>query len=199
MEVHQWLVDWTQPELVWVLVAGSKRQTVRQQVRGLTEGLAEALGTTVGRSIPLSCGPRPGDERCGFDLAQAGFSVETSVEAGSDGARIIVTAGFGEFSEGWFTNGNSCVCPAGNLEKRARSSTGRLEWEGARVALWRACSTTQRRRPVPGWLAAPQANVDLQRKFSNLLNFRGFPHIRRGLVAAYPGRRYANHDGGSTQ
>ncbi|MFO1105367.1 MAG: DUF2163 domain-containing protein [Amaricoccus sp.] len=201
-EVHQWLVDWTQPELRVLLFRGWFGEIRRSDGKFEVElrGLAEALGTTVGRSILRSCDRVLGDERCGFDLAQAGFSVETSVQAGSDGARIV-TAGFGEFSEGWFTNGHLVWLSGGNLGERAIVKSDVLSGEGARiVALWREparpLSVGDRFRLLAG---CDKQMSTCKSKFSNLLNFRGFPHIPgEDWVAAYP-KDGANHDGGSTQ
>ncbi|QKV18625.1 DUF2163 domain-containing protein [Oricola thermophila] len=177
--VEQWLVNWAEPGQAGMLkrhVIGEIRRldgAFRVELRSLSAAFDERRG----RHFLRRCDADLGDARCGFDTSAPGFSAAGVVVAVEDGqVRATGLAGFGE---GWFVH-------------------GRLAWtSGARSGTF-ATVAAVRDRPggesavslfghdlagiASGDTFTVHAGCDkrfatCREKFSNGLNFRGFPHI----------------------
>jgi uncharacterized phage protein (TIGR02218 family) len=200
-EVDHWLVDWERPELRVHLFRGRLGEIQRNDSGFEVElrGLAEELNAPVGRSLLRTCDRVLGDVKCGFDLETPGFWGGGMVLAGSDGNRVLAS-GLGGFEPAWFAGGVLRWTSGGNAGRSAVVKMDRLR-DGVRVLdLWAAPG-----RPVAvddnfKVLAGCDKSAETcQKKFGNLLNFRGFPHIPgEDWVTAYPKDGEA-HDGSSRQ
>ena len=117
-----------------------------------------------------------GDAACGFDLGTPGYSVEVEV-AEVDGAQVFRWDALPGFEAGWFTRGRLTVvsgAAAGlwGTVKRDRTQAGRSVelWEPVRGAV------------SPADMVRLEAGCDKRMetcrlKFSNFINFQGFPDI----------------------
>lgn len=200
-EIWHWLVDWERPDLRVLLFKGRFGEIRRSDGAFEVElrGLAEALNAPVGRSVLRTCDRALGDARCRFDTTQPGF-VGEGVVASRSGASFSVAQLEG-FAAGWFTHGVLTWLSGANAGELAsvkvdRSDTAEARW----FSLWQQ----------PGWpigdgdrfrvVAGCDKTAETCRaKFSNFLNFRGFPHIPGDdWVTAYP-KNGAVHDGSSLQ
>lgn len=198
-EVDHWLVDWRDPSRRVHLFRGTLGEIKRTEYRFEAElrGLADALNAPVGRSLLRACDRVVGDAKCGVNLLTPRFSLTTeTVEEDAEGQ--IVGLKPGDFDDGWFDRGV-------------------LRWlSGANAGL---AATVQRDRAIAGRRvlslaqkpSLPVAKGDrfvltagcdkragtCREKFSNFLNFCGFPHIPgEDWIFAYP-KSGESHDGSS--
>ncbi len=189
--IEQWLVDWQRPELRVVLFAGAFGEIRRADGAFEVElrGPTEALNAAVGRTIQRRCDRRLGDEKCRFDRNAPGFSAEAEVTAVSEADTFTVAAGLGGFQAGWFKGGVLSWLSGANAGMNAAVRVDAALGDGGRrVALWvrpgAAIAPGDRFRIFAGCDKSPET---CRAKFSNFLNFRGFPHIPGDdWVAAYP-------------
>lgn len=199
--VRIWLVNWAAPEQRMLLFEGTIGEVTRAggAFQAELRGLAEALNQPQGRVYQRPCAAVLGDASCRFDLGQLGYSTELAVEEVEDG-RVFRFVGLDGFEPRWFEAGRLRV-----LEGEAAGVIGivkndRYE-DGQRVVeLWEAL-----RLPVAaGDLVRLEAGCDRRAetcrlKFSNLRNFRGFPHVPgEDWLVSYPFAGGRN-DGGSLQ
>lgn len=200
--VSHWLVDWTRTDLRVLLFRGRLGEITRRDNAFEAElrGLAEDLNVAVGRSILRTCDRVLGDAGCGFDLDTPGFSFETVVAAGSSGTTILCDIS-GAPEEGWFTGGVLTWLDGANAPVRASVRHDRIGDGGIRtLTLWQEPGSA----PKAGDRFRISAGCDktlttCRERFSNLLNFRGFPHIPgEDWVTAYP-KGGEIHDGTSRE
>lgn len=198
--VEHWLVDWTRPDLRILMFVGTFGE-IRYADGGFEvelRGLTEALNVAVGRTLTRSCDRRLGDAKCRFDLETPGFAAEAEVgEVRARGG--FAASGLGAFAPDWFTAGALTWLTGPNAGAEAAVKRDVLGAEGVRrIDLWQepgvALSVGDRFRIVAG--CDRQAET-CSGKFSNFMNFRGFPDIPGDdWVAAYP-RNGEVHDGSS--
>ena len=160
-------------------------------------GLSEPLGRPQGRVYQAGCSAVVGDAACGVDLGLAAYSVLAVPEAILDGARVLF-AGLEGFAPGWFAQGRLEVPegPAAGLGGLIRADRMR---DGAReIVLWeRLAIGIGAGQPVRLSAGCDKRAETCRGKFSNFLNFRGFPHIPgEDWMTAVP-RAGGLHDGGS--
>lgn len=182
-EVTAWLVNWQVPEERMVLFRGSFGEIVREKgaFRVELRGLTERLNLPMGRVYQAACSARLGDARCGVSLAEPGMQVQGTVQEHLGPGQFLVSldgeAGVAR-PEGWFALGRVSVLSGAAaglaFEVRADRGAGPLR----EVWLWQA--------PVVDLLSGDRVELVVgcdrreetcARKFDNILNFRGFPHI----------------------
>ena len=202
-DVWHWLVDWQRPELRVLLFRGTFGEIKRSGggFEAELRGPAEALNAPVGRTIMKSCDRALGDAKCGFDVGQAGFSGEGSALGEGSSGTTIVASGLGGFADGWFRHGRLTWLSGANAGESGMVKGDRTGSEGRRLlALWQEpgfpVAAGDRFRVAAG---CDKNAATCKGKFSNFLNFRGFPHIPGDdWVTAYP-KNGGNHDGGSRE
>ncbi|HHX88195.1 MAG TPA: DUF2163 domain-containing protein [Paracoccus sp.] len=175
-----WEVDWAAPEARRLLFRGSLGEIARAgsafraELRGLSEVLAQGGGRVFGAVCPAVLG----EEDCGFDLALPGFSVEAGLLAVDEGGAVLDLPALEDFAPGWFAQGRARFLdgPAAGMSGfvRRETSAGSV-W---RLNLWAAPGIA----PRAGDRLRLEAGCDkrfetCRLKFSNQLNFRGFPHV----------------------
>ena len=193
-EVEVWRVNWAAPGQRVLIRRGAIGELRRGRMSFVAEvrSMAHVLGQTVGRVYQGTCDAALGDSRCGVNIAAAAYrGTGAVVDPIRDGA--FTASGLGGFASGWFS--------FGHLEWTSGPNSGRL----AEVMLHEIASgvvtITLLEAPVRavagGNAFTIRAGCDKRSatcaaKFSNIANFRGFPHI--------PGQdavvRYATADGG---
>lgn len=198
--VEAWLVQWSNPENRVLQFRGTFGELERQaggfkvELRGLTE----AMNREQGRVYQRGCSAVLGDAACGFDLATPGYMHEGPVDAVED-QRVLIFGGLNGFEPRWFERGRLRVLsgPAAGLVAVIKND--RFTGGDRRVELWQALRAELGTGDAVRLEAGCDKRMETCRlKFSNLLNFRGFPDIPGDdWVMAYPGNGAGIMDGGS--
>lgn len=198
-EVLQWLVDWQDIENRVLLFRGSLGEM--RQSNGAFEvelrGLSEKMNRALGRAFVKTCDRELGDGKCGFDLDTPGFSYTGAVLDVNSNASFVPDD-LSAFAQGWFSHGEVSWLDGANAGLRSLVKQD-VTLDGVRrLELWEetpfAISAGYQYRVVAG---CDKRSATCRNKFSNFLNFRGFPHMPGDdWVTAYP-RRGERHDGSS--
>lgn len=199
-KVDHWLVDWERTDLRILLFRGHFGEMRRSDGAFEVElrGLSEALNIPVGRSIVRTCDRVLGDSKCRVDLANAEFTGEGTAAPGSARTRILVSD-LGAYSAGWFASGTLSWVSGRNADTQAIVKADTRRTDSFRVLdLWQQTvhdvAVGDRFRVSAGCDKRADTCRD---KFTNFLNFRGFPHIPGDdWVTAYP-KDGVIHDGSS--
>lgn len=196
-EVRLWHVNWQdvgERELRFRGTLGEIRRedgAFHAELRGLTE----PLNRPAGRLFQKDCTAVLGDAACGVNLALPAYS--GAAPAGANDGRSFALPGLAAFAEGFFDKGRLRV-----LSGAAQGLVGVVRADALSADLRRIDLWSPLRAPV-----APADSVRLEAgcdkrpdtcrvKFSNLLNFRGFPFIPgEDWLLSHPTRSSRN-DGG---
>lgn len=197
--VTSWLVNWTDVEERHTRFNGTIGEIQRGAgaFRAELRGLTEALNKPQGLAYQSQCSAVLGDKRCRVDLDRPDYSSELRIhEVSRD--RAFTFYGMPDFEERWFERGRVMF-----LDGAAKGLSGivkadRTVGEGRLVELWQAIQAPiaegDRVRIVAGCDKRPET---CKAKFSNFLNYRGFPSIPgEDWLMTYPSSRTPN-DGGS--
>lgn len=195
--VWQWLVDWTNPELRILMFRGEVGEIRRKDHAFEVElrGLEEALSVPVGRSILRTCDRALGDAKCGVDLTRPDFRHEAVVMSRA-AASITIAAGLRP--DGWFRGGYLRWLSGPNSKLTVPIKSDRVVGTTRQVEFWTEpafpASAGDRVLLVAG---CDKTAATCRAKFSNFINFRGFPHLPgEDWVTAYP-KAGDDHDGQS--
>jgi uncharacterized phage protein (TIGR02218 family) len=163
-------VNWVDP---------GQREVKRSGIAFAAEvrGLAHTLQETKGRLFQYACDADLGDARCKIALADPAFRGSgTLVSIASP--RRFTASGLSAFASAWFTHGlltfTSGAASGQSVEVKQHVKAG----EVVTIELWSAA-----RLPlIPGQTFTITAGCDkrvatCRSKFSNVANFRGFPHM----------------------
>ncbi|SUZ33222.1 hypothetical protein ROE7235_02991 [Roseibaca ekhonensis] len=193
-EVELWRVNWADTSQRVLMRRGAVGQIRRGRMAFVAEvrSLAHVLGQTVGRTFQAGCDAALGDARCGVDLEDPAYKGAGAViDPLRD--REFTGSGLSGFASSWFTFGTVEWTSGANAGRRAEVLAHDLLDGIAVLTLLEAPV----RAIVEGDVFTIRAGCDKRvetcsAKFSNVANFRGFPHI--------PGQdtilRYAARDGG---
>lgn len=178
-EVVQWLVNWDEVAVREMVFRG----TLGEIRRGATafevelRSLAEGLNTPLGRGYVPSCDATLGDARCGVDLAVAGRVATVTVQSAITARRVLVDA-VPAADSGWFAYGEMRWLSGANTGVTSIVKVDAAGPDARDLELWE-----ELRAPVQaGDTAALVVGCDKRHatcgtKFTNLLNFRGFPTL----------------------
>lgn len=196
--VTMWMVNWSDPVDRSVRFSGSIGEIVRagSSFRAELRGLTETLNKPQGLVFQRTCSAVLGDRRCRVNLDDQRFWTEISVENVLH-RKIFLFDAFPPFQAGWFERGSLSF-----LDGEARGLGGHIKIDraagaGRRIVLWQELRATiaqgDRIRLTAGCDKRPETCMQ---KFSNFLNFRGFPTIPgEDWLMAYPSERLPR-DGG---
>jgi len=175
--VEVFLVNWSMPEQHLLIKVQEIGEVVRDagQFRAELRSFAHRLNQPQGRVYGRRCDAALGDGRCGVDLAQPQFHAEGIVALVRDESQIQVS-GIGSMGDDFFRFGELAF-----LDGAAEGQGGIIEsYSGADgvLTLWLPLTVL----PEVGDRVRLTAGCDkafstCRTKFSNHLNFRGFPHI----------------------
>jgi len=168
-------VDWSAPELKLHLFSGALGEVRRGPIGFEVEvrGLQAAFNAPVGRVYARSCDADLGDLRCGVEMMNSAYRGEGVVAAVID-ARAFRASGLSSFSNGWFTHGRLVWSAGGGAEigvHRRESGAALIELldaGGPALSLGAAFTITA---------GCDKTHAMCRAKFSNVQNFRGFPHM----------------------
>ncbi|WP_018996590.1 DUF2163 domain-containing protein [Hirschia maritima] len=168
-EVKVWRVDWNAPEHrihVWSGYLGEVKYSDRVFNAELVS-LKSRLERRIGRVYARQCDAALGEKRCGVDLKDEAFGISTVISEviALDRFRIDGLTGF---HSGWFSNG---------MMKSADGRVLRITvHEGNYVKLEREIELS----PLDEVQLVAGCNKTFETcksKFSNVLNFQGFPYL----------------------
>lgn len=194
--VEVWRVNWEAVGQRVLMRRGNLGQIRRGRVAFVAEvrSLAHYLNQTVGRTFQFHCDADLGDGRCGVDLEDAAFSDTGSVSSLA-GDRGFIAAGLAAFASGWFDLGLIEWTSGANAGRRAEIARHTKDSGTVRIDLFEAPV-----RPLaPGDGFTIRAGCDkrfatCKAKFSNAVNFRGFPSMPGDdVVVRYPNQGDANN------
>lgn len=197
--VETWLVDWRNVEDRILLDVATIGEVRRGEAAFSAElrSAAHVFDQPQGRTFQRGCSANLGDARCGVDLDAEAFK-GTGVVASMTGGVLSVDLA-SPVAVGFFTGGAAAFTSGDNAGATLRIKSHGQDGLRATIALWTA----------PGAAVAPGDAVTLtagcdkspstcQKKFGNIVNFRGFPHMPgNDRVIAYPSALAPAMDGGS--
>lgn len=173
------LVNWRAPAQHALLRSATIGKIVRQDGRFSVElqSLSAKLDQRSGRYFGKTCDAELGDQRCGVNLAAGGFSGAGAVVA-LPTQESLMASGLNGFGDGWFSNGLLTWTSGASAGRRERVMAHRLDGGMATLTLWRGGAAAM----APGDTFTVIAGCDkrfatCRAKFSNALNFQGFPHM----------------------
>jgi len=198
-ELRIWEVDWSAVDDRSQLFRGALGEITRAgsafkvELRGLSEPLSRSGGRVFGALCPAVLG----DAACGFEVSSPGFFDLCQVEAVAEAGAILHLPALAAFAPGWFVHGRVAF-----LAGAAEGLTGIVrrditEGDARRLELWAAPGS----EPMAGDAIRVEAGCDkrfdsCRKKFSNQVNFRGFPHIPNEDWLTLVPRHGGNNDGG---
>jgi len=197
-EVRAWLVNWVRVDQRTLQFKGSIGEVRRAggAFHAELRGLAEALNQPGGRVFQAPCDAILGDRNCGVNLEGAGYSAEIPCESVDDG-RSFFFSHLSDFDDRWFERGRLVVLSGEAKKLSGTIKNDRLSDSGRRIELWQRI----RARVANGDLIRLEVGCDkrpetCRLKFSNIVNFRGFPSVPgEDWMMAVPARE-AVKDGG---
>jgi len=176
-EVEIWRVNWADPSQRYLLKSGLIGEVKREGAQFTAEirGLAQSLDQPKGRVYERVCDAHVGDARCGADLESAAFKGEGAVTSVIDGGRFIAS-GLGDFDDGWFVHGRLDWLTGANA-----GTSGHVKAHaGGAVSLWLpAGASIAEGDAFEVRAGCDKAFATCRKKFSNVINFRGF-HMMPG-------------------
>lgn len=177
--VELFLVDWSEPALLVPMSKGVLGEVRREGAAFAAEvrGLADRLNQESGRRYTAACSADLGDSRCALDLTSATFRGTGTISALA-GTSSFVAAGLDDFDEGWFSAGRLVWASGANEGLAVEVKSHRLAGGVVVIDLWQAMAEPL----APGDAFTVTAGCDkrfetCRDRFSNAMNFRGFPHI----------------------
>jgi uncharacterized phage protein (TIGR02218 family) len=194
--VEIWRVNWQDATQRVLMRKGSIGEVRHGELAFTAEvrGLAHVLDQPKGRIFAYGCDADVGDQRCTVNLDAPSFKGAGLVASVEDNRRFRVT-GLDAFADGWFARGK-LAWASGRIEDVKFHRAGNAQ---VFVELWQRAVATV----AVGDAFAIRAGCDkqfstCQAKFSNTVNFRGFPHMPGSdFVASYASREDAKNDGAS--
>jgi uncharacterized phage protein (TIGR02218 family) len=191
-ELSLWLVDWSDPADRVLL----QRGTIGEIRRGAGSFVAELrtaaarLDEVRGRLFRPACDADLGDSRCGVDLSVAGRRVKARIGS-TDGTATLSAPEIAPYPAGWFAGGRLTIAsgPSTGVRSEVKDHVG--TGAEASLVLWQPAAAGL----AAGDLFVVETGCDrrfetCRDKFSNVANFRGFPHIPGNAIilsAARPG------------
>lgn len=198
-EIVQYLVNWQDVSQRVLMFRGSMGEIKRgsgafeAELRSISEGLNQPIG----RAYLRQCDAHLGDTRCGIDLSGSEFTSDAELTF-AVGQRVLHMKGLDGYDDGWFVEGQLSFVTGQNAGAVATIKTDQTKGLRRIIEVWEYL-----RHPIDlGDIVRVSAGCDKKQstcknKFSNILNFRGFPQMPGDDWAlSYPVRDGQN-DGGS--
>jgi uncharacterized phage protein (TIGR02218 family) len=177
--IEIWRVNWNEADQRALLRKGNLGEVSRGTGAFTAEvrGLAHRLNQPTGRLYQYACDADLGDRACGLDLDAAELKGEGTVAAAEED-RILTASGLDAFAESWFERGRLRFTTGANAGAAIEVKLHTKTPAGAVLELWQAMP----RGVEVGDTFEVTAGCDKQlatcrAKFSNAVNFRGFPHM----------------------
>lgn len=179
-EVRIWLADWSNLGERQEIFRGTLGEITRRGAAFSAEirGLSEPLNQQAGQVYSRGCSAVLGDRRCKFDLDRVGYRHDCAIENIDREGRVFLFAGFAEIADRWFDNGRLEVMSGAAKGLSAMIKTDRNTSEKRRIELWQGiCARLEKGDEIRLWAGCDKRAETCRTKFSNFVNFRGFPHL----------------------
>jgi len=197
--VALFLVDWSDIAERLFVSRGSIGEIRRQGAVFHAEivGLAEALNQPVGRAYLPGCDLRLGEARCGVDTTLPAYRGAAVIVQALDRQRLVVD-GLAGYQDDWFSGGHVLWTSGANAGLKGDIKDQSPSGASTALDLWLPAPLAIAVGDTLDVIAGCDKRMDTCRdKFSNLINFRGFPHMPGDdWAAGYPNTG-GGHDGGS--
>ena len=188
-------VNWAHPEQRVLLRQGVMGEVRRDGdgFRAEMRGLSHHLGQATGRIYQPMCDVNLGSRPCGVDLNNVKFQTNGRVTALRD-EQSFIADGFASFADDWFTHGLLRWTSGTNTNLSAHI---KQQAANGAISIWLpAGAPINIGDQFTATAGCDKRHTTCQEKFSNIINFRGFPFMPgNDVVTAYPLRR-ENNDGG---
>lgn len=177
--IEVWRVNWADVAQRVLMRKGNIGQVRRGQQIFVAEvrSLSHVLNQTVGRTFQYYCDAVLGDARCGVDLESTAFKGAGSVLAVlSD--RSFTASGLGAFASAWFDFGHVEWTSGANAGRKAEVASHVFSGGVVTVELYEAPVRAFTANDIFVIRAGCSKQFETCKvKFSNAVNFRGFPHM----------------------
>ena len=196
--VETWLVDWSQSDarlLMNVETIGHVRR-YEFSFSAQLQPLAQIFDQETGRRFLKNCSADLGDAQCGVQLDVARYRLQGAVVLAQDRGHFSVEAA--GYDDVWFTGGRCRILSGAQAGLEATIRTHRQEGTRAQIALWEPLAAKlETGDRVEIRAGCDKSFVTCGEKFSNRVNFRGFPHIPGNDVLMAIASSETKMDGGS--
>jgi uncharacterized phage protein (TIGR02218 family) len=197
-KVEIFRVNWSEPSQHVRVRTGSIGEVRRSGVSFTAEvrGLAHYLQQPSGRLFQYGCDAEIGDSRCGVDLSTSQYRGDGTVTE-TETPRLLIVAGLDDFDADWFTRGLVTFTSGANAGRSIEVKRHSMTDDVVEIELWQSLPVT----PTSGDAFTITAGCDktfptCRARFSNGLNFRGFPHMPgNDFIASYPRSDHLSTDG----
>jgi uncharacterized phage protein (TIGR02218 family) len=197
--VQAYLVDWSAPAQAIRLWTGALGDVRRGETAFEAElkSPAAILSAPLGRIYARACDADLGDARCGVNLGAPAFSGAGAVTS-LTGPRRFAASGLGGFASGLFTRGLLTWTGGENAGAAAEIVSHALSGEAAILELLELNAHAVAIGDAFTIRAGCDKSFAICRdRFSNQINFRGFPHIPGDDALQAAPAIGAVHDGGA--
>ncbi|MEX2520493.1 MAG: DUF2163 domain-containing protein [Paracoccaceae bacterium] len=198
-EFSLWLVDWLAPADRMLTFRGEIGEITRGTMAFEAEirGMTEYLNRSVGRRFLQVCDAELGDRRCGLNTDNAEFKADGAVTTAID-LRSFRASGLAGFDPDWFRGGTLSWNDGANADEIVNVRTHNRIHREVLLELDRdMISAPQSGQEFSIVAGCDKRNQTCRQKFSNIINFRGFPYTPgESWIGAYP-TDGGLHDGGS--
>lgn len=176
--VQTYLVNWREPANFALIRSATIGKITRLDNRFVAEleSAVHALDRVNGRIVTRRCDAELGDSRCRFELDQPGFTAAGSVAA-LRAPDAFAAAGLGSFAAGWFSFGSLTWTTGDGAGRTDRIADHRLSGGEVVLALSGSIEGAEAGDSFTIRAGCDKNFATCKAKFSNVLNFRGFPHL----------------------
>ena len=177
-EVRNWLVRWDEVGQRQLRFRGRVGEITRQagQFQVELRGLTDLLNQPSGRTYLRTCAAVLGDAQCGVNTSDPVFATTLPVLGQSDLREIVVARS--DYNDRWFEQGRLEVVTGAAKGLVAGIKEDRIGGSRRRIVLWQALRADLKVGDTVKLVAGCDRRAETCRvKFSNLVNFRGFPDM----------------------
>ncbi|MBG0810591.1 DUF2163 domain-containing protein [Methylosinus sp. H3A] len=197
--VEIWLVDWSDVDNRLLVDAMTIGEVARSEFafRAELRSLAHLFDETRGDSFQRGCSADLGDACCKVDVGASAFRTTGAVLGAARGAIVATLAG--AFDDEFFTGGSLTFTSGDNAGARVAIKSHRRSGENVSLAPWSQLAGEIASGDTFALVAGcDKSAATCESKFSNIVNFRGFPHMPgNDVVMSYPSSLAPTMDGGS--
>ncbi|WOI55006.1 DUF2163 domain-containing protein [Palleronia sp. LCG004] len=187
--IEAWLVNWRNASQRHPLFVGEVGEIRRSGGAFTAElrGLTEALNQPQGRIYQTPCAAILGDTACGVDLSRRDLSVEAEIQR-LRGGIVVELERLAAYAPRWFERGTLRVLTGSAAGDARVIKNDILTGSGRKIDLWESIRGSLRTGDRVRLTAGCDKSLSCCReKFSNTVNFQGFPHLPgEDFLMAYP-------------
>ncbi len=199
-QVEIWQVNWQALSQRILLRSGNLGEVSRgdKNFNAEIRGLSHILNQPQGRSFHKTCDAKLGDTACKLDIQNPAFSFTASVGTVQSGKRFFID-GLSDKPTDWFVDGKLTFLSGQNTGRASEVKVHRATKAGVVIELWQSMPQAVNQGDDFSITVGCNKTFSMcKQKFSNSINFRGFPHMPgKDFVTFYPNRDDANNDGGA--